>query len=221
MRTISLELFNILINNGMYKYCTYNQNEFITHKENLFNNMYFIVNGIVKVSCTHQNGQELILVVLNQNQIFGGIGVLQNSSSNYSFESVDEKTTIQTFSMNSIYENIKKNQDLEKDLFQIWREKHNILEERIRILNIKSTASRLIEVLVEFKEKFGYLCPKTDNIIINSPLDQGELANYIRTSRVSVNNIIQKLKCESLIDYQNQKIVLKKDFFNYYGSYQV
>ncbi|WP_062057649.1 Crp/Fnr family transcriptional regulator [Aquimarina longa] len=215
MNWTSLELLNILTKNDIYMHSTYTLNEYIVHKEDIVDNISFIVEGVVKVSCINENGHEVIVAILHKNQTFGGSETFKNSNVSYNFKSIDKKTIIHKFSMNSIHEIIRQNNHLQKDLFLIWKEKHRLFEERIRVLNIKSTPLRLIEVFVEFKEKFGHSCPDSENIIINSPLDQEELANYIRTSRVSVNIIIQKLKYKSLIKYQQQKIVLKKEFFNY------
>ncbi|WP_103864201.1 Crp/Fnr family transcriptional regulator [Aquimarina sp. I32.4] len=215
---MSLELLNILKSNGAYKSTSYTKNEAIIHKGDIATHLYVIINGSVKISCLHRNGQEVILVLLNQNQTFGGNGAFHDLDTNYIFKSVIETTVIEIYCMDDIYEMIKKNHNLQRELFRIWGEKYTMLEQRIRVLNIKSTLLRFIEVLMEFKEKFGYSCPDTNEIIINSPLDQEGIANYIRTTRVSVNTIIHQLKYASLIEYEKQKIVLKNDFFEHYKS---
>ncbi|RKN16281.1 Crp/Fnr family transcriptional regulator, partial [Aquimarina sp. AD1] len=89
------------------------------------------------------------------------------------------------------------------------------LERRIRTLTNNSAEQRLINVLLEFMEKFESISDNNQNIIIDIPLNQEEISNYIRVTRVTINKIINKLKKDLLIESNQQKIILKKGFFDY------
>lgn len=214
---MNLELFDILIKKEKYTCKFYKQNEIIKNNECFSEKIYLIKEGVVKICCITNNGEEIIPVLLAKNQIFGTDIIFGRMYSLFSSESLCAKTIIYEFKINDIYDVIKKNNFLYKDLLYILDLEYSELEKRIKNLQIRSTELRLINAIIEFKEKFE--CSSdflNETIIINSPFNQDELGNYIRTSRVTTNSIISGLKNRSLINYQKNNITLRKSFFNYY-----
>lgn len=207
-----MELFNVLITKGSYKSSTYSENEIINNKERASNKLYFIKEGAVKISLLTEKGEEIIPVLLNKSQIFGVNALFGDRYSSFTSESINNNTTIYMFDINTIYEMVTEDSNLQNDLLHILKEEYNEIENRIRVLIIRSAYQRLVQVLIELKDKFGYQCPYTNNVIINSPFNQDDLANYMRISRVTANNIINKLKEKSLLQYRKKQIILTKRF---------
>ncbi len=214
---MNLELLDILIKKEKYTCKFYKQNEIIKNNKCFSEKIYLIKEGVVKICSMTTNGEEIIPVLLAKNQIFGADIIFGNTYSLFYSESLSSKTKIYEFEINDIYNIIKNNNSLYKDLLCILDLEYSELEKRIKTLQIRSTELRLINAIIEFKEKFEYSSDfLNETIIINSPFNQDELANYIRTSRVTTNNLINGLKNRALINYQKKNITLKKSFFNYY-----
>ncbi|WP_271767703.1 Crp/Fnr family transcriptional regulator [Aquimarina algiphila] len=210
------ELFDILIKAEQYKRCFYCQKEIIKTPEYLDKKIYLIKNGIVKISSITEHGEEIILVILTTGEVFGASLIFENPHLNYICESINEETILYEFDMACIQKIIKKNCNINQDFLHIIGTQYFELERRIKILTDSSAEQRLINVLIEFKNKFENLSDNEENIIIHLPINQDELSNYIRTTRVTTNKIINKLKNNFLIEYHQKTITLKKDFFKYY-----
>lgn len=213
---MNFELLNMLIKTGKYQSSTYYQNEIITSTKYRSNKIYLIKDGVIKIGCFSEEGEEIILILLTKNQVFGTNSIFKDYCSYYIYESLSEKTIVYEFDINIIQKTIENNQNFYKDFLLILGEEYSELENRIRILQIRSAELRLIKVLFEFKEKFECPSLNSEKIIINSPFNQNELSHYIRVSRVTTNKIINKMINNFLLEYRNKVIILKKSFFDNY-----
>ncbi|WP_024769341.1 Crp/Fnr family transcriptional regulator [Aquimarina macrocephali] len=212
------ELLNILVKNDQYNCNIYYQNEVIKSTGACSKKIYLIKNGVMKIGCFTDQGEEVVLIILTKNQVFGASSIFIDFCSYCIYESLSEETKVYEFDKNIIQKAIKKNPDLYKDFLSILGKEYQEYENRIKTLQIQSAELRLIKVLFEFKEKFG--CPyNSEEIIIHSPLNQNELSNYIRVSRVTTNKIINKLNSNLLLEYSNKSIIIKKSFFDNYKQY--
>ncbi|MHA7057180.1 Crp/Fnr family transcriptional regulator [Aquimarina sp. M1] len=210
-----INLLDGLIKAVKYKRNHYNQKEIITNQEYICNKFYIIKNGVVKVSSLTEKGDEVILFVLNKGQVFGSNPIIDNSYINYFCESLNEETILYEFDIQQVRNYIKENHFKNKDILIALGKHYFQLERRIRTLTNNSAEQRLINVLLEFMEKFESISDNNQNIIIDIPLNQEEISNYIRVTRVTINKIINKLKKDLLIESNQQKIILKKSFFDY------
>ncbi|MEW7281165.1 Crp/Fnr family transcriptional regulator [Aquimarina sp. 2201CG1-2-11] len=199
----------------------YTKHQFLQNK-NLYDSTYttnkiiYVADGTLKAYSIDEDGGYTILFLLSKGQTFIEDETSIKAFYNYNLESIPLETTVYIFDLKDIYKILNKRPDFHQDFYRLWIEKYNLLDKRIRIIHQKSIQTRLIQVLLEFQENYGYTCPETEDIIINSPLNQEELAGYLRSSRVSVNNIIQTLKYKLLLDYDKKRIVLKKNSFSNY-----
>ncbi|AXT59784.1 Crp/Fnr family transcriptional regulator [Aquimarina sp. AD10] len=213
---MSLELFNILIKSKEYRRSYYCEKEIITASEYYDKKIYLIENGIVKISRLTEQGEEMILVILTSGQVFGANLILEEFHPNYICESLNSETVLCEFDIECVKRVIEKDQHTEFDLLSIIGKQFSEMERRIKVLCNNSAEQRLVDVLKEFKDKFDHLSDNEENIIIDMPLNQDEISNYIRTTRVTTNKLINKLKNNLLIEYQQKNIMLKKDFFKHY-----
>jgi CRP-like cAMP-binding protein len=210
------ELLNILIKTGQYECSVYYQNEIIKSTGSCSRKIYLIKNGVMKIGCYTDQGEDVILIVLTKNQVFGASSIFIDFYSYYIYESLSEETMVYEFDKSIMQKVIKGNQNLYKDFLSIVGKEYQEYENRIKTLQIQSAELRLVNVLFEFKEKFGYTSDNLGKVIINCPINQNELSNYIRVSRVTTNTLINKLINNQILEYKNKIIVLIKSFFDNY-----
>ncbi len=215
----NLRLLNHMKSLGLYKKQCYSQNETICSSIYTKNKIIYVVEGTLKAYSINQDGGYTILFLLNKGQTFIEDETSKKAFYDYNLVSVESKAILYMYDLTDTYSVIKQYPDLNQDLYNLWIEKYQLLEKRIRVIHHKSVQTRLIQVLLEFQETYGYICPKTKDVIINSPLNQEELAGYLRSSRVSINNIIQELKYKLLLDYDKKRIVLKKNSFHQFVNH--
>lgn len=203
-------LLDHLVTQKKYQLKTYAPNEIICGENCLQTKIFFIIKGIVKISHLADNGDEIIPILLTDQMIFGADTIFGQYNAAFSSESLCP-TVVYVFEMKDVNDTIHKYPKFHKDLLQILNDKYNEAEHRIRTLKIRSAERRLIEAILEFKEKFGYTCHKSGKIIIKLPFDQEILGKYIRVSRETVCLMINNLRCNSVLDYEQNNIILTKE----------
>ncbi len=205
---------NILIKNGHYKKMIYNKAEVILPKARRSDKIYYIKKGYIKASYISEKGYETIALILIKNQIFG-LNILFDSSYSYFSYSSIEDSIIYEFEVQNISKSDKHTYLIPLLLLS---EEYFEIEKRIRILNHRSAKKRLTLSLIELQEKLSSISNYSNQEDINYPFNQNELADYTRTSRVTTNCFINELKNKSLLEYENQHLLLKNDFFTVYNK---
>ena len=85
------------------------------------------------------------------------------------------------------------------------------LEKRVERLSFKDSKSRLIEMILDFKDDFGKRVG--DEYFIDQNLSHKEIAALIATSRQTVTKLLNELRSKGLIDFNRKKIIIR----NYKG----
>ncbi|WP_299439486.1 Crp/Fnr family transcriptional regulator [uncultured Aquimarina sp.] len=201
---------NVLIKNGHYKKRTYNKAEVILPKARSSDKIYYIKKGYIKASYISEKGYETIAIILIKNQVFGINIYFYSTYSYFSYSSIND-SVIYEFEV----ENLSKLKNTDTCLIPLLLlgEEYFEMEKRIRILNLRCAKKRLALSLIELQEKLSCLSSSSNHDDINYPFNQNELADYTRTSRVTTNNFLNEFKKKSLLEYKNQHLFLKKDFF--------
>ncbi len=210
------KLFDILLKSKKHKCNSYSEKEIISDSEYDYKKVYLIKSGVVKISSLTEQGEKCILILLTLGQVFGANLILERYHENYIFESLNDQTVLYEFDIGHVKKVIKKHPKIQNDLLLILGEQYLEMQKRINTLSNNSAEQRLINALKEFKDKFGYSLDHEENVIIHMPLNQDEISNYIRTTRVTTNKLFNKLKNMLLIEYRQKSITLKKEFFEHY-----
>jgi CRP/FNR family transcriptional regulator, cyclic AMP receptor protein len=81
------------------------------------------------------------------------------------------------------------------------------LERRVERLSFKDSKSRLIEMILDFKEDFGKRVG--DEYFIEQTLSHKEIASLIATSRQTVTKLLNELREKELIDFNRKKLIIR------------
>jgi CRP/FNR family transcriptional regulator len=95
--------------------------------------------------------------------------------------------------------------------YRRWKEAQQLIEN----LSLHDVRKRLTNILVMFAGQIGRefsYGEKDDAVLIDLPIPQDKLAEFIGTSRESVNRHFSDLKAEGLADTHERKIVLTPAF---------
>ncbi len=209
-------LFDLLINEGLYESHSYKQNEIIKHQYNAHHKkIYFVKRGFLKLSYSREDGEETIPILLSENQFFGSIQVFNECHYDYKYETIHTETLIYEFKILTIKSYIQNDNNLHEKLCALIGMEYIMLEKRIKLLQRQFVKQRVIETLLEFKERnYNQVTPSKIQLFI--PITQEEFSNYIRASRVITNKVINDLRKELLIECQHNSIIINKSFFDAY-----
>jgi CRP/FNR family cyclic AMP-dependent transcriptional regulator len=195
-------------------YRSVRKNAIVYTPGDLSNYVYILRSGSVRLFRLTEDGHEITLSFIKPGMIFGDGDVLNevkyshhaqtlSASVIYYVRRADFKDLL------SRYEVI--NQFILKSYHRRWQEAQQLIEN----LSLHDVRKRLTNILAMLASQIG--CKfnhygDADAILIDLPIPQDKLAEFIGTSRESVNRHFKDLKAEGLIEIHQRKIVLTRPF---------
>ncbi|HEY3600117.1 MAG TPA: Crp/Fnr family transcriptional regulator [Paraburkholderia sp.] len=176
--------------------------------------VYLLKVGNVRLFRLTEDGQEITLSFIKAGMIFGDGDVLNEAS--YSHHAQTLAPSRICYIRKADFKDLLKrydaiNQFVLKSHHHRWQEAQQLIEN----LSLHDVRKRLVNILTMFAAQIG--CPfvhagLTGAILIDLSIAQDKLAEFIGTSRESVNRHFSDLKAEGLVDTHERKIVLTQAF---------
>ena len=169
-------------------------------------NVYFIKNGKVKISVLSEDGKQVTIALLGNQDIFGELSLIGET----------KQTTIAEAIENTYLCYIKK-EDFEKLLnkcpvlsFKITKQigmKLKSIENRLENLVFLDVMGRLVLLLLELSKKYGI--ETEEGLEIDLSLTHEELGQLLAVNRQTVTTKLNELKQKDLIDIKRARVVIK------------
>lgn len=190
------KLLEALKNKGLFKCNTYAQNEIIKDfHQTSYKKVYLVKSGFVKISCPNEFGEKIISIILTKGQFFGFTQLLSDTNMNYCYESILDNTELHEFDISHVKAMTKNNLIFKQELLLNIGQEYHILENRIMILQHRFIKERLCKTMSEFKKNLQFSpVESTLSMYDDIPLNQDELASYIRGSRIITNKVFNQLR---------------------------
>jgi CRP/FNR family cyclic AMP-dependent transcriptional regulator len=192
-----------------HSFIDYNKGDFIYMEDDKSDKIYLINSGKIKVGYITNDGDEVILVILNKGEIFGEKAIFDNDTRNEFAQVIENQTSVCSVTQDVMSELLKNNEDFNVSIYKFIGYRFKKLERRIQLLLFKDTKTRLKEFILELSNDFGEVNPTTKEIVISHPYSQKELATLIGTSRPTLNGMLNELKAEKYISFIGKSIILK------------
>lgn len=188
----------------------YMKSDTIFVPEEPHNNIYFLKKGRIKISSYNKDGEEFIKTILKPGDMFGKLIYSPGSESNdYAFAL--EECIVYSMPVDNFEKLIQTDAGLSAEVMKFVGLRLQKLERRVERLSFKDSKSRLIEMILDFKEDFGKRVG--DEYFIQQNLSHKELAALIATSRQTVTKLLNELREKDLIDFNRKKLIIR----NYKG----
>ena len=166
-------------------------------------NIYFVVNGVLKVLVSDDEGREVILSILGSGELFGEMGVLDDhprSATVIATQSSDlvvvTKIDFQRFLASSF----------EVSLF-IMRG----LVKRLRLADRKIESLALLDVYGRVARLLLDLAETRDGRQVVAKVTKQDIAKMIGASREMVSRVMKELEQQGLIIDEDRQIILRED----------
>lgn len=194
------------LENGYPKLSTIKSGETISCPEKFQQNLYFSLNGVVKISKIHQTEKEIVITLLPEKSLFGLLSLLSNQSAQLYHAIAFTPVKLISLPSFQFQQELKKSPELSRLITQKLLSRlltdEMIIESQLQ----KKLEVRLISFLLMLGRNFGV---KTDSgLKINLQLSHKALAELINSSRVSVTRILGQLRQQQMISIKQQKIIL-------------
>jgi CRP-like cAMP-binding protein len=189
---------------------TVRKNTTIYKPEDLSNHVYLLKSGSVRLFRLTEDGQEITLSFIKAGMLFGDGDVLNEA--NYSHHAQTLAPSMICYIRKADFKQLLARYDVINEFvlrshYLRWQEAQQLIEN----LSLHDVRKRLTNILVMFAGQIGveFDClSRADAVLIDLPIPQDKLAEFIGTSRESVNRHFNDLKAEGLTAMHERKIVL-------------
>ena len=186
---------------------TYRRGQVVFHQDDPGASVHVIESGRVKVALTTPEGEELLLRVMGEGEIFGELALLDGRPRSATISALEETVT-HVLERSTFLDFLRAHPEASLDLCRALAELIRRLTEQVEDLAMLDVPRRLERKLLELADDYGK--PAPDGTLIDVRLTQSELASMIGTSRASVNYCLASLESRGIIGREGQRIVLRR-----------
>lgn len=166
--------------------------------------LYIIVSGKVQISKITADGRELSLRICGENDICGELTLFTENPKYLLSAKVLEEAELYAIKKDVLESEIFLNSKLAFE-FMKWMSDHfRKTQTKFRDLVLNGKRGALFSTLIRMSNSYGV--QKNNEIFIDLPLTNQELANFCGTSRESTNRILSDLKKDHIISIKKGKI---------------
>ncbi len=185
---------------------SYGKNEFIIRPGDAPSGVFFIESGIVKAYDITKYGEENLLVIRKEHEIFPLIWSVTGLERHIIYQTLTP-AIVWRLSRESYLQYINSNPEATKAVLMMAIEMYRIHSDRIMTLEYRTVRERLISFLLTTSRRFGNKTP--DGIVVDVPLRQQDIASSINASRETTSRELSALEKKGLIGTNPQSIILK------------
>ena len=185
----------------------YKRGQVVFHQDDPGASVHVIESGRVKVVLAGAEGEELLLRVLGEGEIFGELALLDGRPRSATVMALEDTVT-HVLERSAFLEYLRGHPDATLDLCRALAELIRRLTEQVEDLALLDVPRRLERKLLELADAYGQPTPEGTRIDLR--LTQSELASMIGTSRASVNYCLASLEARGIIRRDSQRIVLRR-----------
>ncbi len=183
---------------------TYKKGEFIIRPGQKPEGVFFIKSGLVKAYDISKYGEENLLVIRKEKEIFPLIWAVTGQERHIIYEALSP-TVLLHINRTKFYDAIKADAETMLPVLDMVVEMYRIHSERILNLEYRSVRERLISFLLTMSTRFG---KKVDGgIIINVPLRHIDIASSINATRETTSREMTYLEKHGLVT--NKQSIIK------------
>lgn len=179
-------------------------------EEDSTDKVYFLMEGMIKVSTRSDQGREAIKAILHKNEIFGEHNLTGQTVRNEFAMAMVEGAKVLEVDAAFLKNLMQKNHLLCQKVVKFLGDKLREVEQRLEAQIFLNAKDRIIDFIRDSAckrgQKVGY-----DHLLKRS-LTQQEIANYTGTSRQTVTEVFNELKKSNLIYFNRNKILIRESF---------
>lgn len=185
---------------------TYRKGEFIIRPGEAPPGVFYIEQGLVKAYDITKYGEENLLIIRKEQEIFPLIWAVTGLERNIIYQAMTP-TTVWRLSRKDYVNYLDSNADAISVVLEMTIEMYRIHSERIINLEYRTVRERLISFLLTMAHRFG--SETEESTLINVPLRQQDIASSINASRETTSRELSALEKKGLIKTSPQAIYLK------------
>ncbi len=189
----------------------FSKHQIIYRVADLANDVYILMNGIIKIISKSGEGREVIKTIIHPKSLFGIEYLSGNEFRMNTSKSIDKDVITLVIDAGEFKSYLKGNWELTERFIQMLGTRLMYVEERFESLVFKDARERIIDFLKDNAKTFGRQVGL--EMLIKHSLTQQDIANYTGTSRQTVTYVLNDLRRQNQI-YFKRKSILIRDIAN-------
>ena len=167
---------------------------------------YVILSGQVKVSVTSPEGQEAILVVLDEGEGFGEFALLDDQPRSATIEAT-QNTEVLVLRKDDFRRLLRQMPDIAIGLLRVLTKRLRDTDQLVQDAAFLDVGDRLAKKLLVLMELHGKAAPQ-GAVVLTLQLTQSELASMIGATRESVNKQLGAFRDQGIVAVDRQRITI-------------
>lgn len=198
------ELVEVFRTSGVKQ--TFKKGDFIIHPGEAPPGVFYIKEGLVKAYDITKYGEENLLSIRKNEEIFPLIWAITGQERSIIFQALAPTTTWR-ISYDEFQAHLRKKPEALAPILELTIEMYKLHSERILNLEYRTVRERIISFLLTMSRRFG---KKTDEgLLINAPLRHQDIASSVNATRETTSRELAALERKGLITAESSYIVLK------------
>jgi len=185
---------------------TYKRSEYIIRPGEQPNSVFYIEQGIVKAFNISKYGEENLLIIRKEHEVFPLIWALTGSEREIIYQAM-ASTTLWRIDRQKYLDYLHSHPGAMLPILDMVTEMYRIHSERILNLEYRTVRERLVSFLLTMSHRFGV--ENEEGLMINVPLRHQDIASSINASRETASRELSKLEQKGLIKVKQFYVTLK------------
>jgi CRP-like cAMP-binding protein len=184
----------------------YNKDAMIVMENDSGDSLYIIKEGSVKITRYSDEGGEVILTILNDDDFFGEMSVIDGEARSANVIAL-ENTVVYVLTRHDLMNLIEKNPGIAIAMMEELVERIRKSDKYIKGLSLSDAETRVGMTLFNLSEQMGSI--KNGEVTIDKMPFQQDIANMSGTTRETVSRMLKILEDKNIIEKSGRKIVIK------------
>lgn len=167
--------------------------------------VYFLKTGIIKLIKISDEGDEVVLDVLQKGDLFGDLNLEKSSDRNEYFKVVSDEVIICTFFKENLESIMQKKPEFALNYIKFIGFNFKKIQNSYNNILYKDAKTRLLLLLNMIIEKEG---SQSKELILPNYLTQKDIAQLICTSRQTVISLLHELSNDGVLKYSQKEILI-------------
>lgn len=169
---------------------------------------YIVANGEVKILKHTMAGKDIILEIMSQGDMFGGVAVLDKKPFPATAQAM-EQTTVIRISRQNLLEIMEEYPILKLETVKYFSDRLRDAHEMLKNIATERTERRIASLLLKLSEKIGV--EEADYKKIDFPLTRQEISEMVGTTVETCIRIMSKFQKQGMVKSSGGKILIKVD----------
>jgi len=167
---------------------------------------YIITKGRVKITKLSQDGKEIILEVIPEDDFFGGVAVIRNFKYPANAVAMDE-TELLKVSRQDLMKILDRFPSIMQAVFASLGSRIQDSHEAMRNIALEKVIARVAALLLKLAEKSGRKTP--EGILVDLKLTKQDIAEMVGTTVETSIRTMSRLKKQGIIEEKEGKVLIK------------